>query len=353
MIRSVADAGALAQMSPQEAAAFWAVRLGEEASAADGEAFAEWLGADEANALAWEDASRAWHCFDDAEAAEADEGLAALRAEALAARPAGAPRWAGYGAAAAALVAAVAAVALLAPRPGTDPGAGGGLASRDALAPSALAVRGGADFATGTGSSRTIALADGSRVTLDTQSAIDLAFAPGGRTIRLIRGRAFFAVAPDRQRPFRVEAGSLEVVALGTRFAVRVVEDGMDVMLVEGRVAVGVPGGVEPAVLQPGQLLVARGGSATIGAAPPAEEALSWQRGFVTFRDDTLAAAAAELNRYSGEQLVVRDPVIAGLRVSGMFRTGDPERFGRALAEIHPVRVVRRPDRSIEIVPAR
>ncbi len=71
-----------------------------------------------------------------------------------------------------------------------------------------------------------------------------------------------------------------------------------------------------------------------------------------TFRDEPLSDVAAELNRYTSDSLVVRDPQLADLRVTGMFRTGDLARFGRTLAEIHPVRVVRKSAHEWEIVPA-
>jgi transmembrane sensor len=80
------------------------------------------------------------------------------------------------------------------------------------------------------------------------------------------------------------------------------------------------------------------------------QDVLGWQQGYVTFDNETLVAAVAEINRYSSQQLIVRDPNVAALRVTGQFRRGDAERFGRTVAEIYPVRVVRRGPKALELV---
>jgi transmembrane sensor len=86
-------------------------------------------------------------------------------------------------------------------------------------------------------------------------------------------------------------------------------------------------------------------------AAEPAEDALAWRQGLVVFNDETLGAAVNELNRYSSQALVIRDPKVARMRVSGAFKGGDPARFARTVSTIHPLRVVRHKDGSIELSP--
>jgi transmembrane sensor len=123
----------------------------------------------------------------------------------------------------------------------------------------------------------------------------------------------------------------------------------VSVTLLEGQVSVGpADGSAQPALLKPGQTFVERGGAATLRRLEP-EAASAWRSGFAYFDDDTLLVAAAELNRYSKKQIVVRDPQVAALRVTGQFRTGDPERFVRVLEEVHPVRTAVEGD-QIEIV---
>jgi transmembrane sensor len=204
-------------------------------------------------------------------------------------------------------------------------------------------------YVTARGEVRKVTLPDGSGMTLDTDSFAAAVFTADRRAVRLARGRAFFEVQPSPARPFAVTAGRLEVVALGTKFDVGVKADEVSVTLLEGQVSVGpADGSAQPALLKPGQTFVERGGTAILRRQKP-EAATAWRSGFAYFDNDTLPVAAAELNRYSKKQIVVRDPKVAALRVTGQFRTGDPERFVRVLEEIHSVRTVVEGD-EIEIL---
>jgi transmembrane sensor len=75
-----------------------------------------------------------------------------------------------------------------------------------------------ADYSTSPGQQRQITLADGSQITLNTDSAISVDFDPQQRRIRLIAGEAYFTIAPDNGRPFVVTTDEGEVQALGTAF---------------------------------------------------------------------------------------------------------------------------------------
>ncbi len=77
-----------------------------------------------------------------------------------------------------------------------------------------------------------------------------------------------------------------------------------------------------------------------------------WREGLLSFDDRPLAEAVAEVNRYAPEPIVITDPAVASMRISGQFRAGDAERFARTVAEIHPLRVVRGAGK-IELAPAR
>jgi ferric-dicitrate binding protein FerR (iron transport regulator) len=82
-----------------------------------------------------------------------------------------------------------------------------------------------------------------------------------------------------------------------------------------------------------------------------AGDAISWQSGLLRFDDHTLVEAAAVVNRYSKDQIVVRSPVVSGLNVSGQFPAGDAQRFADTVAEMHGLRAVRQAT-QIELVPA-
>ena len=94
-------------------------------------------------------------------------------------------------------------------------------------------------------------------------------------------------------------------------------------------------------ILVAGQQLIAREGRTplvTSIADPP--RASGQDEAFIVFRDITLGEAAKVLSDRGGGQLLVRDPAVASLRISGRFKTGDLPRFGRSLTLLHPVRLV-------------
>ncbi len=75
-----------------------------------------------------------------------------------------------------------------------------------------------ADYASDTARARTVTLPDGSKVSLNARSALDVAFTDTRRRVLLLEGEAYFEVAPDAARPFEFEIGNASVTALGTAF---------------------------------------------------------------------------------------------------------------------------------------
>jgi transmembrane sensor len=324
-------------MRPDEAAAFWTARRAEGLSRYEEEQFRLWLGRSIENVEAWADADAAWRIFDDA---GDDEILAAMRSHAIAAERSSwlRPQLA---AAAAIVLILLASVWLFVPYLVRDVAPGPGATAAPAVI-----------YASARGEVKVVTLPDGSRVTLDAASSVETRFTEASRPIRLLNGRAFFDVSSNPRRPFSVAAGDREVLALGTRFDVRLRPGELTVTLVEGRVKISAPGLTGSTILKPGQQFVERGGTGVVRSAKaPVVEALEWQQGYVTFDNDTLAAAVAEINRYSSQQLVVRNRAVATLRVTGRFRSGDAARFARIVGEIHPVDIVRRSPDLLELVP--
>ena len=206
-----------------------------------------------------------------------------------------------------------------------------------------------ASYASAAGQLRELRLSDGSRATLSGGSRIDVAMSRGERRIVLARGEAFFEAAKDRQRPFVVDADGRQVVAVGTRFAVR--RDGPDlrVVVTEGLVRLE----SEPSQGQPPAptALLPAGSSAhatrsgvlvRAGTVAEAERALEWRGGYLHFDDTPLAEAAAEFNRYSGRTLLMGDDATAALRIGGNFRWSNVDGFVRLLEQGFDVRAERR-----------
>lgn len=192
------------------------------------------------------------------------------------------------------------------------------------------------------GESRSVTLADGSVVTLDTDSRISVAIDTRHRRIVLEHGAAFFDVAPDAARPFEVATRTGSARVLGTQFQVRHTDGAMHVLLVKGALrlngaagdAVGDTAGV---TLKPGQQAVRTAHAPwQVAAADPA--ATAWREGRLVFRDTPLPQAVDEVNRYTLRRLRIGDAALQSLTVSGVFRIGDPDSFVLVLENSLPVR---------------
>lgn len=225
-------------------------------------------------------------------------------------------------------------------------------------------------YSTGVGEQRIVMLRDGSRMSLNTGTRVRVEFASGLRTVGVDEGEALFEVAKDPTRPFVVRAGGSEVVAIGTVFSVRLagasdaVGESLAVTLVEGSVKVRaveeVGHGVAPtqslsmAAGDRVRLTEAVGGAARVTTQvdrPRMDEAVAWKRSEVVFDNVPLADAVSEMNRYSRTPMVLLgQDAFRGLRVSGLFHTGDHVGFAHAAAALHGLVVREHPDR-LELVP--
>ena len=229
-------------------------------------------------------------------------------------------------------------------------------------------------YATNVGELRTVILEDGTRVSLNTSTRVRVALASAQRTVSVDEGEALFEVARDARRPFVVRVADREVVALGTVFSVRLTptneigSNALDVTLIEGQVSVRAGSGASDktaetrsVLLTPGDRLrvTEPGGRAAKGLQrvtmqidrPPVDQLMAWRRNEAVFDDVPLSDAVAEMNRYSRQPIaLVGDDSFKGLRISGLFRTGDNVAFARAVAALHGL-VVRDRQDHVELAP--
>jgi transmembrane sensor len=198
---------------------------------------------------------------------------------------------------------------------------------------------------TGVGEIRKVVLADGSTLTLDTQSTVSVDFGRDRRSARLEQGRARFAIKPSR-RPFIVSAGPVEIRSEAAIVDVRREPGGSRVEVRSGAVEVEGDG---PA---PSRLAAGRG-LAPAGASGRRAYLLSgrgtWPSGMLEFDSTPLGEAAAEASRYSDRHLIVADRSLAGLRISGAFRAGDVEGLARTLAGAFRLEIARTPSGDLRL----
>lgn len=200
---------------------------------------------------------------------------------------------------------------------------------------------------TGVGERREVSLHDGTRVTLNTNTRVIVHYDAEARRVQLERGEALFEVKRDPRWPFIVTAGTHEILALGTAFEVRRYgAQKVAITLVEGRISVAPAGaGIWPPPREvtvlafPGQRLTFSPHQPPKLDRPVLEQVIAWQSGEVVFDHTRLAEAASEMNRYSERRIVITDPGIAALEVSGLFQAGDSVEFAQGVAATFGLRV--------------
>ncbi len=201
----------------------------------------------------------------------------------------------------------------------------------------------GSSFSTSVGGLSIIPTQDGSVVTLNTDSKIEVRFTAQERHIELDKGEAFFEVAKDPAKPFVVYAGKQRVVAVGTKFSVRLNSDTVHVAVTEGKVRLE----SNPSI----SILDERAGAGDSLVAgtvadvknsrisveqrsiPEIEQTLSWRTGYIALNGTPLADAIAEFNRYNTRQLLIGDASLAALKVEGNFRSNNLDGFIRLLEQ--------------------
>lgn len=194
-------------------------------------------------------------------------------------------------------------------------------------------------LATAVGEQREVTLVDGSRVLLDSNTALDVRFTRDVRRMTLQRGRAQFTVGEDPSRPLVVMAGDVEIRDIGTTFQVDRQAQTLDVTLLEGKVAVRPPASAAPFLLdrQGEQLRIAPDGHARRRLLAAAV-ATGWTRGEMVLERQPLALLVAESNRYTQRPLRLADPALGELQISGVFHPGDQAALLAALGQGWQVR---------------
>lgn len=335
-----------AEIDEEAAAWIWRMESGA-ASSADPEGFEAWLRQDPRHRRAVDELSKVWEALDGL--TEAQRGTETLspaagvepRTAVLRRRPV----W--FAAAAAVLVAAVGATLWLSKANETQV------------------------VATAVGQHRNVVLADGTLVSLNTNTIVETNIGRRSREIFLRKGEAHFEVAPDRSRPFMVHAGDAIVRAVGTEFEVRLRTDRhVDVLVTQGRVEVQ-PDAPNPETrtttgAHDSSIPVVRVRAVSAGEAlstattdypviPVSPEQLSselaWREGAVVFDSEPLAEAIAEIQRYTDSPIIISDPAITTLPVGGRFKTDDLQGFLDGLQAALPVTIRRTADGVVYVDP--
>lgn len=314
--------------TPRHAAAMWKWRLSEaRLSEEELRAFESWLDADPAHMRAMD---AAWQIDRLLDLASEDAGMIALRAQALQAMRDGQSgqrrRWRIGGrwmaAIAAVMLAAFVATMWMKPLPVEH-------------------------YATRAGERRVVMLSDGSRLSMDAATQVDVAFDDDRRVLTLRQGRAKVDVAKNPLRPFSVSMADRTVVALGTSFTVELLQRSARVALYEGRVDIIQTPAHFPSgeyhladggyMLKPGYELVMPIGSNSGRLSRIDADALSWEAGRLSFVNEPLVSAVERMNRYSQDAILLGEGDFSTFRVNGVFDAGDIAAFVEGVTALLPL----------------
>lgn len=203
-------------------------------------------------------------------------------------------------------------------------------------------------YETAKGGQRQVTLAEGSTVTLNTDTRLSVEFARHERSIRLDRGEAWFTVRHDERRPFTVQAANGTIRDIGTQFIVNKDLHEVRVAVLEGMVEMGVHASREtakapqPVVLHAGeQVSYGADGLLSSIVAFDRNNVGSWREGKLIFRSQPLKQVLAEVARYRAEDIRLLDPSLEAFPVSGVVRLQDLGTFLQTLPDALPVRVQR------------
>ncbi|WP_133490698.1 FecR domain-containing protein [Alcanivorax sp. 24] len=198
-----------------------------------------------------------------------------------------------------------------------------------------------ADLYTHTGEQRTLDLADGTHLVMNTATAVDLDFSERERRLTLRAGEILLTTSKDpapHARPLVVDTPQGRLRALGTRFAVRQLEGETLLSVFEGAVEIS-PIHADKVIVPAGQQRLFSG-SRIRPSKPVADDALLWEKGMLLARDMPLRTWVEEIGRYRNGILRC-DPEISDIRVSGAFPLNNTDASLDLLRKTLPVEISR------------
>lgn len=185
------------------------------------------------------------------------------------------------------------------------------------------------DYHTEAGQQFRVDLEDGSRLTLNTDTALAVRYSDSLRKIELLRGEAYFEVAANKNRPFVVDGGQATARAVGTAYSVRKQAHDLRVVVSEGVVEVAAD--QAKALVHAAEQAEYRQGQMQAVTKLDNDDALAWRRQQIVFHRQPLTQVLEDVNRYRSGRIVAVNPQLAERVVNGVFNNGDPDAVVAAL----------------------
>jgi transmembrane sensor len=239
---------------------------------------------------------------------------------------------------------------------------GGGLALAAMLIAAigivALTPRTTDHYATAIGEIRSVTLADGSVLTLNGATTLDVTFTHGRRDLELKSGEVFITVGREAFRPFRVHAGGRTIEDIGTAFDVDTNGQNVDVAVGEGTVMISAPGG-SPATGD--EVVLSKGQAVTYAAdrilstprTVASQQVGTWRVGILSYDQVPLEWLVADLNRQFDGGIAVSDPQLAAMPITLTLKLHDRDTTVGTLEKLLPVHAVASGTGALELVRAK
>lgn len=178
-------------------------------------------------------------------------------------------------------------------------------------------------YQTEIGQSEKIALADGSKLELNTASRVEVDYSRSLRSVELAAGEVFFNVEKDATRPFIVTTKHGVIAVTGTSFNIATFEDRSSVHVLTGVVDVSPRSGEQATLLAGDSIEIDNDGRPGLVKRYDAGVVFAWRNGKARFKEEPLGDVILSLNRYFETPIVLADQSLSDLPVTGEFDIRD------------------------------
>lgn len=197
-----------------------------------------------------------------------------------------------------------------------------------------------ADYCTQTTETRTIQLADGSTIILNTQSAVKVNLGQDLRSVQLVKGEALFEVSRNPERPFVVNSQFGQTRVLGTQFTVREQNNRDTVSVIQGTVAVNLRQQA-PVILKANDQVTLTAQQVSPVNKVASTSSSAWAKGYLVFENANLDSVMNEIGRYQKGAVIFKNKQAKKLKVNGRFDIKHSGKALEALEQTLPIKLYR------------
>jgi len=192
-----------------------------------------------------------------------------------------------------------------------------------------------------------IVLPDTSKITLDANTSIKVEFSDNKRVIFLSQGKAFFEIAPNKEKPFIVKTHKIDIKVLGTKFEVINTKD-FQVNVKEGKVRVANKKDTLLALLLKEQSLLLDKNFHISSLNKKVSNTMAlWTKGQFDFKQEPLKNVIAEFLKYENIKVIIKDTSLEELPISGKFSSKEFDKVISSLPLIHPISISKKEDKIL------